>query len=59
MDNHPFAFVVFLAEFGLLGLPVFTAARALRFAESIKDKVVGARWFVFAAGTRFGAAKGP
>jgi hypothetical protein len=29
----------FLAEFGLLGLPVFRAASALRFAESERDRV--------------------
>ena len=34
-----FGFIGFLAQFGLLALPVFTAARALRFAESTKDKV--------------------
>ena len=34
-----FGFVGFLALFGLLALPVFNAARALRFAESFKDKV--------------------
>jgi hypothetical protein len=34
-----FGFVGFLALFGVLTLPVFTAARALRFAESTKDKV--------------------
>jgi hypothetical protein len=34
-----FGFIGFLAEFGLLALPVFSAARALRFAESTKDKV--------------------
>jgi hypothetical protein len=34
-----FGFMGFLAEFGLLALPVFAAARALRFAESLKDKV--------------------
>jgi hypothetical protein len=34
-----FGFVGFLAEFGLLALPVFSAARALRFAESAKDRV--------------------
>jgi hypothetical protein len=33
-----FGFIGFLAEFGLLALPVFAAARALRFAESSKDK---------------------
>jgi hypothetical protein len=32
-------FVGFLATFGLLALPVFAAARALRFAETPKDKV--------------------
>ena len=34
-----FGLIGFLAEFGLLALPVFSAARALRFAESAKDKV--------------------
>jgi hypothetical protein len=34
-----FGFIGFLAQFGLLALPVFTAARALRFAESAKDKI--------------------
>ena len=34
-----FGFIGFLAEFGILVLPVFTAARALRFAESTKDRV--------------------
>jgi len=34
-----FGFIGFLAQFGLLALPVFTAVRALRFAESTKDKV--------------------
>src|SRR5207302_451138 len=34
-----FGFVGFLAQFGLLALPVFTTARALRFAESTKEKV--------------------
>ena len=34
-----FGFIGFLAEFGLLALPVFTAARAFRFAESTKDMV--------------------
>jgi hypothetical protein len=33
-----FGLIGFLAEFGLLALPVFAAARALRFAESDKDK---------------------
>jgi hypothetical protein len=34
-----FGFIGFLAEFGLLTLPVFSAARAIRFVESPKDKV--------------------
>jgi hypothetical protein len=34
-----FGFMGFLALFGLLTLPVFSAARALRFAESSKDKI--------------------
>jgi len=34
-----FGFVGFLAEFGLLSLPVFVAAFALRFAESTKDQL--------------------
>jgi hypothetical protein len=34
-----FGLVGFLAEFGLLVLPVFAIARALRFAETTKDKV--------------------
>jgi hypothetical protein len=32
-------FIGFLALFGLLALPVFNAARALRFAESPKDRI--------------------
>jgi hypothetical protein len=34
-----FGVVGFLAEFGLLALPIFTAALALRFAKSTKEKV--------------------
>ena len=34
-----FGFLGFLAEFGLLALPVFRAASALRFAPSAKDKI--------------------
>jgi hypothetical protein len=34
-----FGFFGFLAQFGLLSLPVFAAASALRFAESAKDQV--------------------
>jgi hypothetical protein len=33
-----FGFIGFLAEFGLLALPIFKAARVLRFGESTKDK---------------------
>jgi hypothetical protein len=34
-----YGFIGFLAEFGLLALPVFMAAFSLRFVESAKDKV--------------------
>jgi hypothetical protein len=34
-----FGFIGFLAQFGLLVLPVFTALRTLRFAESPQDKI--------------------
>lgn len=34
-----YGFIGFLAEFGLLALPVFTAAFSLRFVESARDKV--------------------
>ena len=39
IDMGTFGFIGFLAEFGLLALPVFSAALALRFAELAKDKV--------------------
>jgi hypothetical protein len=35
-----FGFIGFLAEFGLLALPIFRAASALRFVASPKDKVL-------------------
>jgi hypothetical protein len=38
-DLGQFGLVGFLSLFGILSLPVFTAARALRFVESTKDKV--------------------
>jgi len=39
LTTGQFGFLGFLAEFGLLSLPVFRAASALRFAQSDRDKL--------------------